>query len=157
LPSHEEEPAGSWTTIAFGGLALSTLVATGVIILRVGRGFVMVADDPAFPRGNPALSFDLAFYRPWSAFRTPETCRSCLDCDQCAFYRVGRRFAWTTDDSPGENWHDLCAVFSTRAFDLLLSVSLLERMIPGRMTLVIKIFVEKGVWQVSTAGCLVFG
>jgi len=84
------------------------------LTLRVGRGFVMVTDDAAFPRGSTALSFDLAFYRPCSAFRTRETCRSRLDCNRCAFYRAGKRLPWTTDDFPRENRHDLCAVFSTR-------------------------------------------
>jgi len=113
LPSHEE-PAGSWTTFTFGWLILSTLVATGVMVLRVGRGFVIVTDNAAFPRGNMTLSFYLAFYCPWSALHTPETCRSRFDCDRCAFYRVGLRFTWTTDDFPAENRHILSAVFLTR-------------------------------------------
>jgi len=36
-------------------------------------------------------------------------------------------------------------------FDLLLSISLLERMIPCKMIVVIKFFGDKGVWQVSTS------
>jgi len=99
LHSHSDDlPFSPWLPLA------------SYILLRVGRGFVMVTDDAAYPRGNTALSFDLAFYRAFSAFRTPETCRSRLDCDRCAFYRAGR----TTDDFLRENRHDLCNVFSTR-------------------------------------------
>ena len=117
----------------------------------------MVTDDTAFPREKTALSFDFAFYRPWGAFHNPETCRSVIDCDQYTFYRTGKRFALATDEFPGENWYSLCFVFSTRVRPPLtslshtLSISLLERMISGEMTLVIKKFGEKEVWQVSTA------
>jgi len=75
----------------------------------------------------------LACYRPWSAFRTPETFLSRLDCDQCSFYKAGQKFALATDDIPRENRHDLCRILNEGppAFDLLLSISLVEKMVPG--------------------------
>jgi len=41
------------------------------------------------------------------------------------------------------------------AFDLLLSISLLERIIPGEMTLVIKIGRERGLASLDSGACLV--
>jgi len=71
----------------------------------------MVTDDVAFPRVSIWLSTDLG--APFVLQRL--VVLALITGDQCAFYRAGRRFAWVTDDFPGENLHDLLVVFSTRA------------------------------------------
>jgi len=81
------------------------------MLLRVGRGFVIVTDDAAFPmetRHYPSIWLSTVLGAPfvlrrlvvlfWIATTARSTCR------------VGRRLTRTTDDFPGENWNHLCAV-----------------------------------------------
>jgi len=85
----------------------------------------MVTDYAAFPRGNTALSLDLAFYCPWSAFRTPETCPFVCIATSARFIEWG-------GDLHGprmiflEKIGTFFVPYSRRgpAFDLLLSISL---------------------------------
>jgi len=114
LPSHEE-PAGSWTTFTFGWLALSILVATGVIILlRVGRGFVyghslmMMLRSPGETLHCPSIWLSTVLGPPFIL-------RRLVVLASIAFYRVGRRITWTTDSLPPSRtktpWHHLLHIF----------------------------------------------
>jgi len=125
------------------------------MLLRAWRGFVMVTDDIAFP-GKHCVIHRLGY------LQSLERLSYSGDLSFSPLLRLGRVLQSGADICIGHGWFSrrksawsLCRILEEgprlTSFSLTLSFSLLERMLPGEMTLVIKNFGEKEVRQVSIA------